>query len=106
MATKWKNRLYILVTILLFTFGVSGILSSISLSSKYLEFNYAETSEFNEYLNEFTNLLGLFELNYSSQAEMKAKITVARRKLMNIGTVTVICRNKLSQLRVSMRKRF
>ncbi|HHU31688.1 MAG: sensor histidine kinase [Zhaonellaceae bacterium] len=81
MATKWKNRLYILVTILLFTFGVSGILSSISLSSKYLEFNYAETSEFNEYLNEFTNLLGLFELNYSSQAEMKAKITVAREEI-------------------------
>jgi signal transduction histidine kinase len=76
LATKWKNNLYIIVTILLFTFGANGILSGISLSHQYLEFDYAKTEQFSRHLNEFTQLLDIFELNYISQDQMKEKIIV------------------------------
>jgi len=66
---------------MLFTVGLSGVLTGLSLSTEYLRLDYAKTSEFNEYLNEFIDLLGRFELNYLSPEEMRAKITVSQEEI-------------------------
>jgi hypothetical protein len=91
LATKWKNNLYIIVTILLFTFGANGILSGISLSHQYLEFDYAKTEQFSRHLNEFTQLLDIFELNYISQDQMKEKIIVTAELRLPFLCITPRC---------------
>ena len=81
MATKWKNRLVFMTAIILFTFGIKGLLAGMSMSSEYLLKDYAQTRQFHSRLNDFISYLNTFELQYVSAEEMKQKITVTAEEI-------------------------
>ncbi|GAB6179966.1 sensor histidine kinase [Desulfotomaculum defluvii] len=81
MAIKWKNKVLLVAWLLLFTFGLNGILSALSQGSDYLKKDYFQTEQFESQLNEFTSLLNMFELNYLPPEEMKKEITVTPEEI-------------------------
>jgi len=81
LVTKWKNRIILIILLLLFTQGLSGILTSLSNSHLYLHNNYFETNEFQYQYNVFLDYLSMFELNYISPKEMKSKIIVTEEDI-------------------------
>ncbi len=81
MATKWKNKASLVAWVILFTFGLSGILSALSQGSNYLKRDYFQTEQFAYQLNEFTDFLSMFELNYLSPEEVKKGITVTPEEI-------------------------
>lgn len=81
MATRWRNRLAFAALMLLLVFGVRGLLSGISLGSEYLKNDYFRTRQFANQLQQFTQYLSMFELNYLDNEEMKKRITVSAEEI-------------------------
>lgn len=81
MDTKWKNRLLLIVTAFLLSFGLNGILGGLSHAGTYVNNNYFETAEFNDKVNRFIEYLGVYELNYIPKEEAVKRITVSREEI-------------------------
>lgn len=81
MATKWKNRVLFVVSVLLLTFGLSGIIPSINWVNDYATHDYFESSLFYDNLGEFTDYLSKYELNYIPIEEAKKQITVSSEEI-------------------------
>ncbi|RBW69071.1 HAMP domain-containing sensor histidine kinase [Bacillus taeanensis] len=76
MAIKWKNKLPIIIFILLVAFSLNGILFTLSHLNSDLHKNYFETMQFDEELNNLINYLTLFEFNVVTPEKAKENITV------------------------------
>ncbi|WP_261178752.1 hypothetical protein [Anaerobacillus sp. CMMVII] len=84
MDTKWKNRLQVIGLILLFTFGLKGVLSGYNLlayENDYLKGNYFHTQGFENELHEFIGYLSLFELSEVTMETAKQEITVSEHEI-------------------------
>jgi signal transduction histidine kinase len=79
--TKWKNRLGIIAWLLLFAFGLNGILNGLSNADRYLKKDYFQTGEFEAQLNQFIAYLSTFELNDMTKEEAKKKIKVTEEEI-------------------------
>ncbi|HIW32045.1 MAG TPA: HAMP domain-containing histidine kinase, partial [Candidatus Paenibacillus intestinavium] len=83
MGTKWKSRATLVVWIVLLTFGLSGILSFITLGSSYAHKDYFQTAEFRNKLDQFAMNLSRFELNSITLEQAKKSITVTEDDINN-----------------------
>lgn len=80
MDIKWKNRLSILAWLLLFAFGLNGILG-LADAKYYLKKDYFQTEEFESQLQQFLNYLSTFELNDITEEEAKQRIEVTEEEI-------------------------
>lgn len=76
MAIKWKSKLGIIGWLLLFTFGLSGLISGVIHADQYVQKVYFQTYPFQNQMQVFIDRLGMFELNYVPKEEVKKEITV------------------------------
>ena len=81
MDTKWKNRLKIIAWLVLFAFGVSGVLSALINDNDYHQKSYFNTSQFQKKIDNLTRYIHAFEVTYQSKEEMKEAITVTEDEI-------------------------
>lgn len=81
MATKWKNKIAVVVWLLLFTYGLSGFSIGLNEGDNYIKGDYFETGEFQGQLDQFVNYLSMFELNSLSKEEAKKAIFVTPEEI-------------------------
>ncbi|PAQ16420.1 sensor histidine kinase [Bacillaceae bacterium SAOS 7] len=81
MDTKWRNNLKFIGWLLLFTYGLSAIIALMNHGSTYLKKDYFDTPQFESQLEEFINDLNIYELNSTTAAEAKKKITVTKEEI-------------------------
>lgn len=81
MATKSRNKLLKLFALaLLFIYGICGVFTTVASGGKYFK-NYYQTDEFRQELDQFVQLLGMFELRDQSKEEVKKAITVSAEEI-------------------------
>lgn len=83
MDTKWKNRIKIIAWLVLFAFGVSGVISALINENDYYQRSYFKTSQFQVELDNLTKYIHAFEISYQSKEEMKEAITVSEDEIEN-----------------------
>lgn len=81
MATKWKNRFLICLWAIMFTLGLSGILSVFANGGGYIHEDYFHTPEFQSELDQSAGYLSMFELNPTTLEEAKKSITVTEDEI-------------------------
>lgn len=81
MGTKSKNKMIFVIWILLFTFGLSGIISGLCNGKDYIKKDYFQTKQFEDQLNQFIAYLKMFELSNINKEEIKKKITVTAEEI-------------------------
>lgn len=81
MDTKWKSRMAIVAWTLLFTFGISGILTGITEGRYFLKRDYFQTHEFSSQMENFLDYLSVFKLNGMTLEEAKKTITVSKEEI-------------------------
>ncbi|WCN37925.1 sensor histidine kinase [Aneurinibacillus uraniidurans] len=81
MDIKSKNKIRFVTWILLFTFGVSGIVMGICNGKDYMEKDYFHTQQFEDQLNRFVEHLKLFEIGRINKEDLKKKITVTAEEI-------------------------
>ncbi|CAM4290207.1 histidine kinase dimerization/phospho-acceptor domain-containing protein [Paenibacillus tarimensis] len=81
MDTRWKNKALLAAWLLLFTFGMSGVLTLFSDGSTYIRKSYFDTPEFQAELDRFIDYLSLYELSTLSKEELKQQITVSQEEI-------------------------
>ena len=77
MATKSKNNWLFVIWLVLFSFGVSGVLFVVLQGSQYIGKDYFDSDTFHSQLNEFASLLMFFETGAPTKDEVKEAITVS-----------------------------
>ncbi|MDQ0972105.1 signal transduction histidine kinase [Neobacillus niacini] len=83
MDTKWKNRMKIIGWLLLFTLGVSGVLSALLNENDYYQRSYFKTSQFQRELENLTRYIQAFDIKYETKEDMKKAITVSKEEIEN-----------------------
>lgn len=81
MDTKSKNRWLFIVWILLFTFGVSGLLSVLFNGREYIKKDYFDTPQFEGQMNQFVENLKTYELQPVNKEELVKQITVTEEEI-------------------------
>lgn len=81
MDTKSKNKRIFVIWILLFTFGLSGIISGLCNGKDYIKKDYFQTQQFEGQLNQFVDYLKMFELTSINKEEIKKKITITAEEI-------------------------
>lgn len=81
MDIKSKNKLKAAAWILLFSFGLSGLLVGLNQGENYVNSNYFKTKQFEGELNQFIDYLSMFELNAVTKEEAKQLITVSKEEI-------------------------
>ena len=81
MDTKWKNRSVMLLWLVLFTYGLSGVLSVLINDNDYLKTNYFKTSQYESTVGTFVSYLQAFEFSYQEKEEAKKKLTVSKEEI-------------------------
>ncbi|PLS18459.1 sensor histidine kinase [Bacillus sp. M6-12] len=81
MGTKWKSKIALVAWILLFTFGLSGVVWGLADANLYMKKNYFHTEEFEGELEQFINYLSFFELSETTKEDMKRKLTVTASEI-------------------------
>lgn len=76
MATKLKNKIVLTVLTLLFTFGISSLLSLFILANSYSSKDYFQTQQFWISLEQLAGYLTVFELNDKNLEEAKKTLKV------------------------------
>jgi signal transduction histidine kinase len=79
--TKWRNRIIIIGWLVLFSYGLSGILTAILNDRDYLESNYFKTSQFERSIKDFTKYIYAFDVTYQSIEELKQNIEVSQQEI-------------------------
>lgn len=81
MATKSRNKILKLIAVVcLFTYGISGVFTTVTSGGKYFK-NYYDTEEFRQEYYQFVDLLSLFELKNLPKEEVKKAITVSDEEI-------------------------
>lgn len=81
MAIKWKSKAVLAAWLLLFSFGLSGLMLGLTQGSHYAESDYFQTLQFESQLNRFVDYLSMFELNHMTKEEAKKGITVTAEEI-------------------------
>ncbi|TXC90506.1 HAMP domain-containing histidine kinase [Metabacillus litoralis] len=81
MDTKWKNRSLLIVWLVLFTYGISGVLSVINNNYDFEKQSYFKTSQFEQTIDELLMYVNSFEIAYQSKEEVKKLITVSNEEI-------------------------
>jgi signal transduction histidine kinase len=79
--TKWKSRAFAAAWLILFTFGLSGMLHLYIKGNHYFAKDYFESMEFHDNLIQFVQYVGLFELDEMSLEEAKKGIKVTEEDI-------------------------
>jgi len=79
--TKLKSKYVFAAWVLLMAFGLSGIFSLLTNSSRYVQGNYFQSQEFNSQMDQFIAMLNVYELYGMPKAEMKKQITVTDEEI-------------------------
>jgi signal transduction histidine kinase len=78
--TKWKNRIGIIAWLVLFAYGLSGVLTALVNDNDYVENDYFKTSQFQNTIGNLTEYIQAFEVSPSKE-EMKKAITVSKDEI-------------------------
>jgi hypothetical protein len=81
LGTKWKSKWVVVVWLLLFTHGLSGIMMTLNQGETYINKDYFQSNRFHNELHHFINTLSTIELNYIPKDEVKQQITVAPEEI-------------------------
>lgn len=81
MDTKWKNRIILISWLVLFTYGVSGILTALLNDQDYMKTSYFKTSQYRDTVGTYTSYLHAFEMDDQSKEDMKEDITVSKEEI-------------------------
>lgn len=81
MDIKWENKLILAAWILMFTFGLSGLLVVLSNGNEYIKKDYFETPNFDNQLNQFIDYLSMFELSGGNKEEIKQSIQITAEEI-------------------------
>ncbi len=81
MDIKWKNRLVILLWLVLFTYGLSGVLTALLNDQDYLKTDYFKTSQYESTVGTLVNYLHAYEFSYEPKDEVKNSITVSKEEI-------------------------
>ncbi|KIY22006.1 hypothetical protein UB32_10625 [Mesobacillus subterraneus] len=76
-----KSKYVFAAWVLLMAFGLSGIFSLLTNSSRYVQGNYFQSQEFNSQMDQFIAMLNVYELYGMPKAEMKKQITVTDEEI-------------------------
>lgn len=80
MDTKWKNRIGIIAWLVLFAYGLSGVLTALVNENDYLENDYFKTSQFQYSIKNLTEYIQAFEISQSKE-EIKKAITISKDEI-------------------------
>jgi signal transduction histidine kinase len=69
--------------LVLFAFGVSGVISALINENDYYQRNYFKTSQFQSELENITKYIQAFDIKYESKEDMKKAITVSKEEIEN-----------------------
>jgi signal transduction histidine kinase len=78
--TKWKNRIGIIAWLVLFAYGLSGVLTALVNDNDYLENDYFKTSQFQYTIENLTKYIQTFEISQSKE-DMKKTIKVSKGEI-------------------------
>jgi signal transduction histidine kinase len=78
--TKWKSRLRIIAWLVLFGYGVSGVITALVSDNDYLKNDYFKTTQFQHTIEDFTRYIHSFEISQSKE-EMKKAIRVSNDEI-------------------------
>jgi signal transduction histidine kinase len=78
--TKWRNRIGIIAWLVLFAYGLSGVIAALVNDNDYLERDYFKTSQFQNTIGNLTEYIQAFEISQSKE-EMKKAITVSKDEI-------------------------
>lgn len=67
--------------LVLFAFGVSGVISALINENDYYQQNYFKTSQFQIELDHLTQYIDAFEISYQTKEEMKEAINVSKDEI-------------------------
>ncbi|MFP7296351.1 histidine kinase dimerization/phospho-acceptor domain-containing protein [Neobacillus niacini] len=81
MDTKWKNRMKIIGWLVLFAFGVSGVISALINDNDYYQRSYFKTTQFQYELDQLTQYIFAFEITYQTKEDWKEAITVSKDEI-------------------------
>ena len=82
MDTKWRSKKVIIITILLLSFGISMLASTVTSGRNILTGSYFETNDFqNNTFYNYQELLRVFALSDWSEEELKSQITVTAAEI-------------------------
>lgn len=73
----------IIAWLVLFSFGVSGVISALINDNDYHQSSYFNTSQFQNKLDQLTQYIYAFEVTYQSKEQMKEAITVSEDEIEN-----------------------
>jgi signal transduction histidine kinase len=73
---KWKNRISNIAWLIVFAYGLSGVITALVNDNDYLESDYFKTSQFQYTVDNLTEYIQAFEVSESKE-EMKKSITVS-----------------------------
>ncbi len=81
MDIKWKNKAVLAAWVLLFSFGLSGLLLGLLQGSIFAQRDYFETGQFEHQMHQFVTYLNMFELSYMTKEEAKQGIIVTEEDI-------------------------
>ncbi|WP_226642703.1 sensor histidine kinase [Mesobacillus subterraneus] len=81
MDTKSKSKYLFVVWVLLIAFGLSGVFSILTNGSRYMHGDYFESDEYNSQMDQFIQMLNVYELYDMPKEEMKKQITVSDEEI-------------------------
>ncbi|MFT4415457.1 sensor histidine kinase [Fredinandcohnia humi] len=81
MGTKWRNRIWLIAWLVLFSFGLSGIITANLGYNNYIKQSYFESPQFQRTMEEFNDYIYSFDISYQSIEEMKKDITISNEEI-------------------------
>jgi signal transduction histidine kinase len=81
LGTRWKNRIVLLICLLFFSYGVSGLFTLMVHGNSYVYKDYYHSPEFQGAFDEFASYLGLFNLYAMPIEEAKEAISVSEEEI-------------------------
>ncbi|WP_078434764.1 sensor histidine kinase [Metabacillus halosaccharovorans] len=81
MDTKWKNRGVMLLWLVLFTYGLSGVLTALVNNNDYLKPSYFKTSQYEESVGALVSYLQAYEFSYQPKEDVIKKLTVSNEEI-------------------------
>lgn len=81
MDIKSKSKFLFVTWVLLIAFGLSGVFSILTNGSRYMHGDYFESDEYNSQMDQFIQMLNVYELYDMPKEEMKKQITVSDEEI-------------------------
>jgi len=79
--TKLRSRLGILAWLILFTYGISGVLIALNDEREYIKQNYFKTSQFEQHVQKLFDYIYLFEIAHQTKDQLRNSLTVTKDEI-------------------------